>query len=105
MTTATMEDIAELLGDRADDVAVERIANLGASEAEVAEAIDDYDYERRLGEPRMAASPKIEEIRQILEELLGFEEAEAPPPVRDDEEDEFQGLTVVDPEALGAESQ
>jgi hypothetical protein len=101
MTNASADDIAELLGDRADDAIVERIASLGASVDEVAEALDDLEYELRFGEPRIAASAKIEEIRQILEELPLDEDTLVEPDVRD--EDEHEGLSVVDLEELGGE--
>jgi hypothetical protein len=94
MTIASAEEIAELLGERADESVVERVAVLSVSLDEVAEAVDDLDYEARYGEPRLATTAKIDEIRQILEELVPPEdittEAEA------EDEEAHEGLTVVD---------
>ena len=101
MANASADEIAELLGDRADDAIVERIVNLGASVDEVAEALDDLEYELRFGEPRTAASAKIDELRQILEELPPDEDALVEPDVRD--EDEHEGLSVVEVEERGGE--
>lgn len=102
MTAANADEVAELLGDRADEAIVERIVHLGASLDEVSEALDDLDYQTRFGEPREASSPKIEELRSILEELPYFEDvlAEAA-----EDEDEAEGLRVMDPEELGREPQ
>lgn len=69
MHAATADEVAELLGERADDSIVERIVALGASTDEISEAIDDLEYEHRYGEERPAVSPRIEDVRTILEEL------------------------------------
>lgn len=69
METASKSEIAELLGTRADEVVIERIAELGVTTDEVSQALDDLEHEARSGETRIAASPKIEEIRTILDEL------------------------------------
>jgi hypothetical protein len=101
MTTASPEDVAELLGERADEAIVDRIASLGASIEEIIEAIDDVAYERRFGEATEPASPKIDEIRAILEELPPDEAVTTD--LDEDEDDE--GLTIVGPEALAHEPQ
>ena len=100
MATASADDIAELLGDRADDAIVERIASLGVSTDEVAEALDDLDHERRFGEPRRATSARIEEIRQILEELPPEEDAQDTLEQELDEPDALEGLSVVGADEL-----
>jgi DNA-binding transcriptional MerR regulator len=70
MTHATHAQIVELLGD-VDELYVKRIEDTGASLDEIGEALGDLEDEDRLGEPpRMAWSPKVAEIRAILEELL-----------------------------------
>lgn len=97
MISASAEEIAEILGGRATDAIVKRIVKLGASTNEVAEALDDLDYERRSGEPRRAASGKIDEIRQILEELsLGGNTLEQEP----GEADELEDLSVIGADEL-----
>lgn len=105
MATAAVsaDDVAELLGERADDAIVQRIADIGVSFEEVVEAIEDHDYERRFGETRSASSPKIEEVRMILEELP--EDVDQKAPLDDEEDNDNEGLTLVDPEALGDEPQ
>ena len=74
MPTATRDEIFELLGDRANDAIVERIANVGASLDEIAEAIYDDDYLRQYGEePYRGCSLKIDQVRVILEDLAVVE--------------------------------
>lgn len=99
MAHATEDEISDLLGDRTDDAIVERIANLDVTVDEVSEAIDDHDHEARFGEARVAASPKIAEIRAILEELPTEENVLG----ANDHEDEHEGLTIMEPEELGRE--
>lgn len=70
MTTATHAQIVELLGD-VDELYVKRLEDTGASLDEIGEALGDLEDEDRLGEPpRMATSPRVAEVRTILEELL-----------------------------------
>src|SRR4051794_39894129 len=74
MTTATHAQIVELLGD-ADDLFVKRIADTGASLDEIGEALGDLQSEDVLGEPpRIASSPRVAEVRAILEELMDTED-------------------------------
>lgn len=70
MTTATHAQIVELLGD-VDELYVRRLEDTGASLDEIGEALGDLEDEDRLGEPpRMTTSPRVAEVRAILEELL-----------------------------------
>jgi hypothetical protein len=70
MTTATHAQIVELLGD-VDELYVKRLEDTGASLDEIGEALGDLEDEDRLGEPpRVASSPRVAEVRAILEELL-----------------------------------
>ena len=65
------------------------------------EAIDDLDYERRYGEPREAASQRVEEVRSILEELLPESESDGDEP---EPSEEHEGLTVVEADELAREA-
>ena len=47
------DEIAELLVDRADEAIVERVANIGATVDEVAEAIEHLDYQTRFERTRL----------------------------------------------------
>jgi hypothetical protein len=69
MSTATRDEIFDLLGDRANEAIVDRIAGVGASLDEITEAIYDDDYLRQYGEERAVCSLKIDQIRVILEDL------------------------------------
>ena len=70
MTTATHAQIVELLGD-VDDLFVKRIADTGASLDELGEALGDVQSEDVIGEPpHVASSPRVAEVRAILEELM-----------------------------------
>ncbi|MBX3155046.1 MAG: hypothetical protein KF773_03525 [Deltaproteobacteria bacterium] len=101
MSAASAEDIAELLGDRADDTIVERIANVGATLDEVTEALDDYEDELRFGEERLPSSVRVEEVRTILEELPAEDSDLAGEVVTaDEDEDEDEGLRVVEADEL-----
>jgi hypothetical protein len=95
--TATEDELAEVLGDRAEENVVERLAALGVTVDEVAEALEDLEYEARFGEERIPMSPKIEEVRSILEELPYLEELgleTAPEEARDD----LDGLSIAEGE-------
>jgi len=70
MTTATHAQIVELLGD-IDELFVKRLEDTGASLDEIGEALGDLEDEDRLGEPpRGTSSPRVAEVRAILQELL-----------------------------------
>lgn len=70
MTRATHDEILEILGE-ADDLAIERVWETGASRDQIAEALDDLEDERRFGdEPHLASSPVVLEVRAVLEEVL-----------------------------------
>jgi hypothetical protein len=68
MSAATPQEIAELLGIRAEARLIVSIAHLGASSDEIVEALADLCFERRCGEPRKASSPHIAELRAILDD-------------------------------------
>jgi hypothetical protein len=102
MRAATTDEIADLLGDRAEEVLVDRIADLGVSLDEVAEALEDFEHQREYGEEREPSSPRIEDIRMVLEELV---EERPTAPANDNDDEEHEGLTVVDAEELGREPQ
>ena len=95
MARASEEEIAELLGDRADESIVERVANVGASIDQVREALEDLDFELRFGEVREPLSAIIEEVRSILEELPHFDDLLDQTATHEDD-DEHEGLTVID---------
>jgi hypothetical protein len=101
MTRATTDEIADLLGDDVDEAFIERIASVGPSVDELGEAIDDLDYERRYGETREASSHRVEETRSILEELR---EAASEEPDAEDDEEQHDGLRVVEADELGPEA-
>lgn len=100
---ATVEDIAELLGEDVDETILERIANTGASIDEVNEAIEDLEYERRYGEPREPSSARVEEVRAILEEIPELEPEGIAASGEDEQEETDEGLTVIGPEDLSSE--
>jgi hypothetical protein len=101
MARATFEEIAELLGDDIDEGIVERVVTVGASLDEVGEAIDDVEYAQRYGEPREASSARVDEVRAILEEIAVPPDSRVNSDNNDEEEDE--GLTIIEPEDLGTE--
>jgi hypothetical protein len=69
MPTTTHAQIVELIGD-VDDLFVKRIAATGASLDEIGEALGDLENEDVLGEPpHIPSSPRVAEVRAILEEL------------------------------------
>jgi hypothetical protein len=70
---ATTHQIAELLGDRGEELTIERIAEVGASFDEVQEALDDLEYERSFGVKRIPSTTRIAEVRVILGELPEFD--------------------------------
>jgi DNA-binding transcriptional MerR regulator len=69
MTTASYEQIVEVLGD-VDPLFVRRVEDTGASLDEIGEALGDLEDERDGGERRLASSPRVAEVRAILEELF-----------------------------------
>lgn len=101
-SAASSEDVAELLGERADESIVERVVATGASLAQISEALDDLEHEVRFDEHRDPSSPMVAEVRTILEELP-FEK-ERVYATDDEAEPEEEELTIVDAEDLvGAE--
>jgi hypothetical protein len=94
--SASEDEVAELLGERADETIIERIVNTGASIEDVHEAFEDLEFEMRFGEERVAASPMVEEVRRILEELPYFEEVEKVAVADSEEEEEVEGFTVLE---------
>jgi hypothetical protein len=97
MTAATADEIAELLGERAEESIVDRIAHLGASVDEVYEAIADLEFQLRFDEERAPSSPRVKEIRTILEELPYVEDVLTDP---DEDDDEHEGLSVIEGDDL-----
>jgi DNA-binding transcriptional MerR regulator len=75
MTTASYEQIVELLGD-ADPLYVKRIEETGASLDEIGEALSDLEDERSGQARRIASSGRVLEVRAILDELLDEPEDE-----------------------------
>jgi len=74
MTHATHTQIVDLLGD-VDDLFVKRIEDTGASLDEIGEALGDLENEDVLGEPpRIPSSPRVAEVRAIIEELMETDE-------------------------------
>ena len=69
MTTASYEQIVEVLGD-VDPLFVRRVEDTGASLDEIGEALGDLEDEDAGGERRIASSPRVAEVRAILEELF-----------------------------------
>jgi hypothetical protein len=94
--SASEDEIAEVLGERADESIIERIANTGASIEDVHEAFEDLEFEMRFGEERVTTSPMVEEVRRILEELPYFEEVEKASVAEDEEEEDVEGFTVLE---------
>jgi len=75
MSTATYQQIVELLGD-VDPLFVNRIEATGASIDEVNEALAQVEGDQ-FGEERCAdSSPRVAEVRAILEEIFDDPEDE-----------------------------
>lgn len=85
MTTASYQQIVELLGD-VDPLFVKRIEDTGASVEEIGEALSDVESERFGGERRSVSSPRVAEARAILDDMLD-----------DPEEDDGGGLVNSSP--------
>jgi hypothetical protein len=64
----TANDIQAALGE-VDTFTIERILETGASIEEITEARAELDDERRFGEYRPPSSPRVVEVREILEQL------------------------------------
>ena len=69
MTTASYQQIVELLGE-VDPLFVKRIEDTGASVDEIGEALSDVESERFGAERRPVSSPRVAEVRAILDELM-----------------------------------
>jgi hypothetical protein len=69
MSTASYQQIAELIGD-VDPLIVKRIEDTGASAEEIGEALSDVESERFGAERRLVSSPRVAEVRAILDEIL-----------------------------------
>jgi hypothetical protein len=71
--TATATDVNRLLGD-VDPLVLERILAIGATPDEIGEALRVVEQERGFGEePHEASSPKVAEVRAVLDELAVLE--------------------------------
>jgi hypothetical protein len=76
MTTATYQQIVELLGE-VDPLFVNRIEATAASIDEINEALGQLEGDQ-FGEERCAdSSPRVAEVRAILEEIFDDPEEEA----------------------------
>ena len=69
MTTASYQQIVELLGE-VDPLFVKRIEDTGASVDEIGEALSDVESERFGAERRLVSSPRVAEVRAILDEMM-----------------------------------
>lgn len=70
MNAASHQEIAAVLGE-VDDLIVQRIADTGASLDEIGEALDQLEDELQFGEEdRLPTSPRVAQVRAILEELV-----------------------------------
>ncbi len=72
---ATAANVTELLGE-IDALTMEKLLATGASKEEIAEAVNEIEDEDAFGEAhRPPSSPKVAEVRSILEETV-FEDLE-----------------------------
>ncbi|HEY0987603.1 MAG TPA: hypothetical protein VGD80_11155 [Kofleriaceae bacterium] len=69
MTTASYQQIVELLGE-VDPLFVKRIEDTGDSVDEIGEALSDVESERFGAERRLVSSPRVAEVRAILDEMI-----------------------------------
>ncbi len=70
MSTLTMGDVRELLGDL-DDLDVARIISTGASIEELREAAAEVEIEDEMGEPALPpSSGQVTRLRSLIEEIL-----------------------------------
>jgi hypothetical protein len=81
MTTASYQQIVEMVGE-VDPLFVKRIEDTGASLEEIGEALSDVESERLGAERRLVSSPRVAEVRAILDEMLD-----------DPDDDESGGIT------------
>lgn len=66
---ATATDVNRLLGD-VDPLVLERILETGATPDEIGEALRVVEDERGFGEePRPPSSPRVAEVRAVLDEM------------------------------------
>lgn len=67
--SATPTDVSRLLGD-VDPLVLERILETGATPDEIGEALLVVEDERGFGEePHMPSSPRVAEVRALLDEM------------------------------------
>jgi hypothetical protein len=64
--TASWDEVDEMLG-HADSRIVQEIVETGASVDEIGLAIDELEAARGSGDAQMPASPRVAQIRKILE--------------------------------------
>jgi hypothetical protein len=77
MSSASHDEIVDLIGD-VDELLVERLVATGASHDEISQAWGELEGDGGIAEYRaLAPSPRVAEVRAILEEL------------RDDLDDEY----------------
>jgi hypothetical protein len=65
-STASWDEVDEMLG-HADTRIVQEIVETGASIDEIGAAIDELEHVRRSGQDLVPATPRIAQVRQILE--------------------------------------
>lgn len=76
MSNLTANELEDLLGD-VNPMIIERIIATQATAAEVAEALADAEDERRFQERRAPTSPRVAEVREIIDELLDDRDEDA----------------------------
>jgi hypothetical protein len=75
MSPATAQEIEEVLGEL-EPLAIERLVDTHATIDEIGEALAALEDERRFGDVHEPTSPRVREVREILEGL-GSEDDEA----------------------------
>ena len=75
MSAVTRDDVVRVLGEL-DDLAIARIVATGASVAELEEAVAEVEFDTEVGgRPIEPSSPRVVELRALLDEMLADEMA------------------------------
>ena len=77
---ASATDVSRLLGD-VDPIVVERIVGTGASLDEIGEALREEIDEISFDESHVPSSPRVTEVRRLIEELVLYEPDDDEPSV------------------------
>ena len=77
---ASATDVSRVLGD-VDPIVVERIVATGASLHEIGEALREEIDEISFDEAHAPSSPRVTEVRRLIEELVLYEPDDAEPSV------------------------